>query len=83
MLAAYEIGSEALKLAPGMSASYHPLRCQPHTLRRTQTPPCLHREKDGADLFPHIFHQQFKLSRVLTFLVEEGPPERSSQAMVI
>ena len=37
----------------------------------------------AAHLFPHILYQQFKLSRVFAFLVEEGSPEGGRQPTVI
>lgn len=37
----------------------------------------------AAHLFPHVFHQQFELPRVFTFLVEEYSPEGGSQPVII
>lgn len=47
-------------------------------LRKDLLSMSLWKRRRAAHLFPHILHQQFKLSRIFTFLVEEGSPECSS-----
>lgn len=76
-------GQHSLSLASANLTSYSPGSPAHTVLGRSAFHKTLCVSRGASYLFPHIFYQQLKLSRVFTFLVEEGPPEGSSQPVII